>query len=938
MKLRNLFVGVLLFVAGFAQAQMNMAIPADTAVHKGTLPNGLTYYIRYNNWPEHRANFYIAQKVGSLQENESQRGLAHFLEHMCFNGTTNFKGNDLIEWCRSKGIEFGGDLNAYTSIDQTVYNIDNVPTNNQSTLDSCLLILHDWADGLTLDPKEIDKERGVIHEEWRLRSSATQRMFERSLPKLYPGSKYGLRMPIGLMSVVDNFKPKELRDYYEKWYHPTNQGIIVVGDVNVAHTEAMIKKLFGGITNPENAEPVVDVKVPDNATPIVIIDKDKEQSATFVDLMFKHDVFPDSLKNTIAYTITDYVKDACTTMLNKRLVEVAQQEGCPFTGAETGDGTYLFSKTKDAFDISVTPKDISKSAAALQAAFVEVRRAAEFGFTATEYKRYQADYLSALDKQYSNKDKRYSASFYNQCKGNFLENEAMPSIEWNYQIKKQLVPNIPVEAINEAMKEFVPGNDSNMVIINFNPEKDGTVYPTESQLLDAVKNGRAQKIEAYVDNVKNEPLLKTKPKAGTIKKEVKNDKFGYTELTLSNGVTVVLKKTDYKKDQVLLSGEGEGGSSLYGMKDLWNTKAFNQVIGISGLADFSSTELEKALAGKIANANLAMTERKMNIDGSSTPKDVETMLQMVYLYFTAINKDQKAYDNLMSQMEISLKNRDKEPMIALSDSLTGTLYDHNPRVQPMTADKLKDINYDRILEMAKERTASAKGWNFTIIGNYDDANIRELVCQYLGALPAKGKVEKGKRLVKMYQGKIVNQFNRKMETPKANSYFVWYNEKMPYSVANSIKADITGQVLSMIYLKKIREDASAAYSCGAQGLASLEDDGYHNITLVGYCPMKPEKKDIAISIMNAELPNLGKTCDTEMLDKTKKLMLKQRETSLKTNEFWLNAIEKYRKFGVDAYTDYNKLVEAQTPQSISAFVNEFLKGNNAVTVIMLPQQ
>ena len=299
MKIRKLLLLCLLFVAGMVHAQMELpSIPTDTAVRIGKLPNGLTYYIRYNNWPEHRANFYIAQKVGSIQEDESQRGLAHFLEHMCFNGTDNFKGNDLIEYCRSIGVEFGGDLNAYTSIDQTVYNIDNVPTNRQSSLDSCLLILRDWADGLTLDPKEIDKERGVIHEEWRLRTSANSRMFERNLPKLYPGSKYGVRYPIGLMSVVDNFKPKELRDYYEKWYHPQNQGIIVIGDVDVNHTEQMIKKLFGPITNPKNAQPIVDEPVPDTPQPIVIIDKDKEQRTSDVELMFKHDVFPDALKHT----------------------------------------------------------------------------------------------------------------------------------------------------------------------------------------------------------------------------------------------------------------------------------------------------------------------------------------------------------------------------------------------------------------------------------------------------------------------------------------------------------------------------------------------------------------------------------------------------------------------------------------------------------------
>ena len=427
MKLRKIMAAVLVCFAGLAQAQMQMpTIPLDPDVRIGKLDNGLTYYIRHNNWPENRANFYIAQKVGSIQEEESQRGLAHFLEHMCFNGTKNFEGNEVMRYCESIGVKFGRDLNAYTSIDQTVYNISNVPTDRQSALDSCLLILHDWASELTLDPKEIDKERGVIHDEWRMRSSASGRMFERNLPNLYPGSKYGQRYPIGLMSVIDNFKPKELIDYYHKWYHPQNQSIIVVGDVDVDHVEAEIKKLFGDIKNPENAAPVVDEPVPDNAEPIVIIDKDKEQRNNMLEVMIKHDVFPDSLKNTMAYMVYQYVKDAAVSMLNNRFTEAALNADCPYVNAGASDGTYIFAKTKDAFDLGIAPKDMSKTADALKAAFVEARRAAEFGFTATEYERYRQDYLSSLDKQYSNKDKRYNEQFYSQYLGNFLTNEPIP--------------------------------------------------------------------------------------------------------------------------------------------------------------------------------------------------------------------------------------------------------------------------------------------------------------------------------------------------------------------------------------------------------------------------------------------------------------------------------------------------------------------------------
>lgn len=937
MKLRNFLAAMLLFVAGTAMAQQMPPVPRDTAYRVGKLSNGLTYYIRYNNWPEHRANFYIAQKVGSIQEEESQRGLAHFLEHMAFNGSDHFPGNALIEWCRAVGIEFGGDLNAYTAIDQTVYNIDNVPTTRPGAVDSCLLILRDWSCGLTLDPKEIDKERGVIHEEWRMRTSASSRMFERNLPKLYPGSKYGVRYPIGLMSVVDNFTPKELINYYRKWYHPDHQGIIVVGDVDVDKVEAAIKKLFGSIKNPANEAPLVDEPVPDNADPIVVVDKDKELQTPMVDLMIKHDVFPDSLKGSPMYLINEYIKQAALTMLNLRLDEASKKAGSPFVNAQADDGSYIYAKTKDCFDLNVLPKDMAHTTDALKAAYVEARRAALFGFTPTEYKRFQENYMSQLDKQYSNKDKRYNSHFYAQCLGNFLENEPMPSIDYTYQMMKQVVPMIPVDAVNAIMKELVPENDSNMVIINFNNEKEGNVYPTEAQLLDAIKAGRAENITAYVDNVKSEPLITQKPKAGTIKKEEKNDRLGYTKLYLSNGVSVILKKTDYKKDQVIMTGTGGMGESAYGKNDFANLKAFDDVIGNSGLGNFSLTELQKAMAGKIANANLTMGQRRMAIDGSATPKDVETMLQMTYLYFTSIKKDTESYGNLLQQYATTLKNRKLSPERALGDTLTATLYRHNWRQAPLLEENIKDINYDRILQMAKERTANARGWEFQIIGNFDEATIRDLVCQYLGALPAKGKAETGKRTATLETRNVENIFSRKMETPKANAYMIWLNEKMPFSLPTYIQASIAGQVLEMIYLQKIREDASAAYSCGAYGSASLDDDGYHVIQMLGFCPMKPEKKDIALKIMTDEANNLAKSCDAEKLAKVKTLMLKQIDDRAKTNSYWSNIIEYFDRMHMDLYTDYKKVVEAQTPATISAFMKQFLATGNKVTVVMLPE-
>jgi len=938
MKLKKVLMAALMLFSMTAMvAQMQMPpIPVDPDVRMGKLENGLTYYIRHNNWPEQRAEFYIAQRVGSIQENDDQRGLAHFLEHMAFNGSKHFKGNELLRWCESVGVKFGTDLNAYTSIDQTVYNISNVPTTREGIIDSCMLILYDWADGLLLEQEEIEKERGVIHEEWRLRTSAQMRMLERDLPKLYPNSKYGHRMPIGLMEIIDNFERPFLQAYYEKWYRPDNQAIIIVGDVDVDKVEQKIKNLFSSITLPENRALVKDEAVPDNNEAIIVIDKDKEQRVDMISAMMKHEAFPDSLKGTMAYLIADYIKDAAISMLNDRLREYAEKPESPFLQTNASDGMYLLSRPVDAFSLDVIPKD-GQTEAALAAALTEARRAAEFGFTPTEYNRFKANFESNLDKQYSNKDKRYNSQFVGQYVQNFLNNEPIPSIDYTHETMKQLIPVLPLEAVNMVIKELVSENDTNLVVLNFNTEKDGAVYPTEDGVKKAIATARAAQIEAYVDNVKDEPLMTELPKKGSIKKEVKNDLFGYTELTLSNGVTVVLKQTDLKKDQVLLRGEGFGGSALYGEKDYANIKLFDDVVEASGLGNFSHTELEKALAGKIASASLSMSENRQHINGSSTPKDVETMLQLVYLYFTNIAKDQKSYDNLMQTLEVSLKNRLLQPEAVFSDSLVATMTCHNPRFKSIDVADLPQVDYDRILQIAKERTANAAAYTFTIIGNYDEETIRPLIEQYLAALPAKGKVEKSKDVSTDFKGVVINNFKHKAETPKAIAVMVWSSNDIPYTLENAVKADMVGQILSMEYLKKIREDASAAYTVVSQAAMS-RDDFKTDAQILAYCPMKPEKGDTAIMIMRDEVEAMTKTCDADKLVKVKEYMLKNHGDQLKQNSYWLGRINTWRKWALDFHTDYEKVVNAQTPETIGAFVKELLKSGDRAEIIMMPAE
>lgn len=557
MKLKHLLVAAVLFItsaaAVMAQGMQMPSIPVDSAVRIGKLPNGLTYYIRHNGYPEHRVNFYIAQRVGSIQEEEDQRGLAHFLEHMAFNGSDNYPGDRLIEYLRSIGVEFGSDLNAYTAVDQTVYRVCNVPSANVASLDSCLLILKDWSNGLTLDAKEIDKERGVIHDEWRQRSSAGQRMLERNLEKLYPGSKYGKRMPIGLMSVIDNFKPEALRAYYHKWYRPDNQAIIVVGDVDVDRTEQKIKEMFSGIKLDPNAVPVVDEQVPDNNEAIILVDKDKEQRVDVVQIFMKHEAVPDSLKGNMLYLIQQYATDLSTSMINSRLNEISQNPDCPFVQAFVYDGEYIYSKTKDAFNIVCIPKP-GKTEEAVSAALREVLRAAKCGFTATEYVRAKDEYMSQLEKIYTNRDKQKNDFWGDQYRDHFLGNEPIPSIEDQYMTMQQIAPMLPVDLANEIIKELVSETDTNLVVFAEYTEKEGAVYPTPESIKKAIDAVHGEQLTAWVDNVKNEPLITEMPAKGSIVSEKENAALGYKELTLSNGARVLLKKTDFKDDEVILSG------------------------------------------------------------------------------------------------------------------------------------------------------------------------------------------------------------------------------------------------------------------------------------------------------------------------------------------------------------------------------------------------
>ena len=943
MNMKKIFSMLLLMLMAFSfnvlTAQEMPPIPVDDAVRIGKLDCGLTYYIRHNDYPEHRVNFYIAQRVGSIQEEKSQRGLAHFLEHMAFNGSEHFngEGKGIIDYTRSLGVNFGGDLNAYTSIAETVYNINDVPSTRQSAIDSCLLILKDWSNGLLLTDEEIDKERGVIHEEWRLGQSAQMRILERQLETLFPDSKFGKRLPIGLMSVVDNFPYKDLRDYYHKWYRPDNQALVIVGDVDVDHIEAKIKEMYNGYTLDPNAAQVVRESVPDNDTPIIVVDKDKEQQYSEVSVMFKHETETPEEKKDLMYLMVDYMKDMIVDMLNQRLNDMAQEPDCPFNRAYCYDAEYILANTMDAFTIDVMPKE-GKTEAATQAVIIEALRAAKHGFTASEYQRASDEYMSRLEKRYNERDKISNESYGRQYCSNYLDGEPIPSVEQRYQLMGMIAPQITVDFINQVMPELISTDGKNLVIMNTNQEKEGAVYPTVEALQAAYEAATAADIQPYVDNVKNEPLMTKLPKKGKIKKESYNSQWDYKELELSNGARVILKKTDFKQDEIRMSAFQRGGQSLYGENDWANLNMISALSNITGVGNFSNSELQKALAGKQVGVYLNVGEYTDQLSGNSTVKDLETMFQLIYLNFTALNKDEKKFNQTMSLMETQLKNKDLMPETAMSDSLQYIMSNYSWRGKPFNVEDLKQVSLDRILEIAKERTANAANYTFTFIGAIDEATIRPLIEQYIASLPAKkGKKTNWVNFMEMPKGEVLCHFNKKMESPKEYEIVIWHNNDLPHTLENEVKAEMLAQCLSRVYLQKIREDAGAAYSTDAVGQTGMAGDRPMTMVLA-VCPVNPEYEEMALNIINEEMKNACTTIDATALTEAAEQMLKDYTTNSKENWFWLSAIQQYLIHGYDGVTSYEQIVKAQTPESIAEFARQLFGAGNKIELVMGPEK
>lgn len=930
MKMRiYLFLFALVATMMGVSAQQMPNVPLDPAVKVGVLPNGLTYYIRHNEWPEKRCDFYIAQKVGSIQEEENQRGLAHFLEHMCFNGTTHFPGNALKQYLERIGVKFGENLNAYTSFDETVYNINNVNVETAGAIDSCLLILHDWSHDLLLEDKEIDKERGVINEEWRMRRSAMMRMQEAAFKDLFAGSRYADRMPIGTMDIVMNFPYEDLRSYYRRWYRPDLQGLVIVGDVNPDEIEQKIKDMFADIA-PAAADAAKRemIPVPDNDEPLVSIQKDKEQTVAYAILMFKHEATPRDFKNQIPYLMVKYLTGAVSGMFAERLHELSQKPDCPFMQASVDFDEYLVAKSKESVNASIVMKD-GQYLQAIAAIYRELLRAKRGGFTEAEYERYKQEYLSQLDAQYEARDKVQNTRYVGEYVRHFLDNEPAPGIEWEHQNMKQVIPMLPLEAVNQTFPELI--SDKNRAIALFLPEKEDIQYPTKEEILKTLAEVDAEEIEVFKEEINNDPLvpeLKSKAKV----KSIKDDIFGSKMITLSNGIKIRVKQTDYSPNQISMKAVSWGGSSLYS-NDEYLCSGNAGMVSLGGWGTFTASQLNKKLSGIQASVTPMVSDRSESLTGSCVKKDLETMLQLTYLCFTAPHRDDDAYKSTMARLQDILKNQDLDPQTALSDSVASILYNNNVRAKRMRAEDIGKISYDRILEIYKERFANAADFDFYFVGDLNADSVAPLLEKYLGALPVSKKTEKDKVIDRrLTKGERTCIFEKEQDTPNATVNFV-YHAPLKDNMRNDILVDMLEQAMSMLYTETVREDEGGAY--GVPVSASLSEYPEEIAVVQIQLPTAPDKLDRMMQIV---YDGVEKICNEgpseDYLQKIKEYMVRSHAENLKKNGYWMNQMVNLTRFNTDYVTGYDEAVQSITTADVKELAQKIFKSGNRLVVGM----
>ncbi len=925
----------LLFTAFSAGAQEPQPVPTDSAVLVGRLPNGLTYYIRHNEMPKGQADFFIAQKVGSVLEDEEQRGLAHFLEHMCFNGTQNFPGNGLIDWLETVGVKFGQNLNAYTGFDETVYNISSVPVKREGVIDSCLLILHDWADGLLLDPEEIDKERGVIHQEWRRSNVGQMRILEQLLPKIYPGSKYGERLPIGLMSVVDNFKPQVLRDYYEKWYRPDNQAIIVVGDIDPAAIEQKIKTIFDPIKVPENLAPRYSVQVPDNQGTIYAIGADKEMKLAVAYFFFKlpEQLLNDETRRTMAYYPIEYMKYMIGAMVNSRLEEMSQKPDCPFAGASIEIGDYMVSPTKDALTLQVIGKgdDIRP---AFEAAYREVLRACRGGFTKSEFDRAKAEYLSKYEKAYEQRDGRNNTSYAREYAANYTKGDPIPGALFELEMAKAVANMIPMDAFNKLLPEIV-NNKDNRVFMALLPEKDGYHQPTEEEIAASINKVEGEEIEAYTEEVRTDPLVPALYAPATPKVS-HNDIWDATELQYPNGVKVIIKPTTFKPGEILFDATARGG---YGHENVSGAtlSILRYALSNYGLGEYSYSDLQKYLQGKNTHTSFGISANDRTLSGSTTPKNLKVLMELINMSFRDVRIAEDDFAALQAQLEAVLANQEATPDFKAQQGWSKSLYKRGADMLP-TAESVKAANREEIQSLIHTMYANPADFTFSFVGDVNVDSLTALCNQYIGNLTAPriaGVPTTAAADFEPFTGEKTTNESMKMQTPQTYVY-ITLSGKVPYTAKNRMATSVAGQILSNRLLKKIREEMGAVYSIGAAAQLDRMDD--QNFFLYIPFPMKPELKQQVLDEIHKMTFDMAENITDEEFLPIKEFMVKSAKENAEKNNAWLGGIGGYALNGINTFTNAEEVANALTKDDVKALLKDVFGQKNYRIYVLDPAE
>lgn len=916
---------------GFSQipADLKAEMPIDKSITKGVLENGLTYYIKENSTPKNRTELRLVINAGSLLEDDDQQGLAHFCEHMAFNGTENFEKHELINFLESIGMKFGAELNAYTSFDETVYML-TIPMDHDGYIDTGFQILSDWANRLSFEGEEIDKERGVIHEEWRLGQGAQDRMSREYLPVLFYKSKYAERLPIGKMNIVDKGPHEALIRFYKDWYRPDLMAVIAIGDFETPKMEEYIKKYFSVIPVIENPRERVVFEMPNHSDPLVKILSDPENPYSMIQVFYKKD--KNMEVNHASYRET-IVKTLYSGMLSNRLQEKLQDANPPALFMNGGFSSLV--RTKDAFMLMAVAKR-NKSMESFEMMLTENERITRHGFTSTELERQKTDLLKNIEKMYKERDKEKSANYAREYQRNFLVNESIPGIAYEYELYKAFLPTITLEELNALSKDFI--STENMVVIMTFPEKKDIKLPKEKEVLKMLKSVKGKNdIEPYKDEVIEAPLIAEEPAGSKVSATKKIKEFEATEWTLANGVKVILKKTDFKNEEILMSAYSLGGQSVYPLKDDVSASFAGSVINQSGLGQFDNTQLEKMLSGKVVSVYPYISQLEEGLRGSSTPEDFETLLQLSYLYFTAPRRDEKAYNNYMERQKDLITNKGTSPDDVFGDTITVVMSNYHERSRPSTLESLKEADLNRIMEIFKDRFSNGGDFTFFFVGNFDEEKIKPLIEKYLGGLPANDKEESWVDLEISKPEGVVNKVVYKGTEPKS-TVFLAFPGTYEYNQENRVKLDIMVDALNIRLRENIREEQSGVYGISAWINHQHYPKAEYYIGVYFGCA--PDNVDKLINSVFEEIEIMQNDGALEInLSKAQESAFRSLENNLRENMFWLNTMKNfyYHKRDFAEFDKYENVVKGITVEDMKTFSNKYIDTDRYIRIVLMPE-